>query len=142
MATFDNVAFSDTYWRSDGDANNLDFDGEPVAGSHNQSLNNSVQQNFIGLAHRSVPSYYDGTVNLKTADGGDAPIMSSWYGTGGDKPARDQTGYVFSRLAGGARPADGLWAASGGTASREPAGQSGSQWPEVSDVRVLGGRSF
>src|SRR3954447_9204382 len=28
MATFDNVAFSDTYWRSDGDVNNLDFDGE------------------------------------------------------------------------------------------------------------------
>src|SRR4051794_8403870 len=127
MTTFDNVAFSDTYWRSDGDVNNVDFDGEEVAGSHNQSLNNSVQQDFSGLAHLSVPSYYDGTVNGKTSDGGDTPIKNDWYGTGGDKPARDQTGFVFSNLAGGARPADGLWSASGGTAQRQSAGQSGSQ---------------
>jgi hypothetical protein len=115
MRTYDNVIFSDSYWRSDGDPNNDDPDGESVAGSHDVALNNSVQQKFAGLAHRSVPSYYDGTIDTKTTDGGDTPIFNAWYGTGGDKPARDQTGYVFSRLVGGARPADGLWPAGGGS---------------------------
>jgi hypothetical protein len=143
MQIFDNVAFSDTYWRSDGNVNNADPDGEPVAGSHDQSLNNSVQQQFAGMAHQSVPSYYDGTIDPSTNDGGDTPIFASWYGTGGDKPARDQTGYLFSRLVGGPRPADGLWPAGGGSAAREAAGQaSGRQWANVTDVRVLRSRTY
>ena len=142
MRTYDNVIFSDSYWRSDGDPNNDDPDGESVAGSHDVALNNSVQKKFAGLAHRSVPSYYDGTIDTKTTDGGDTPIFNAWYGTGGDKPARDQTGYVFSRLVGGARPADGLWPAGGGSGAREPVGENGKQWANVTDVRVLGSRTI
>jgi hypothetical protein len=121
--------------------NNLDPDGQPVSGSHDVSLNNSVQQQHAGLAHGGVPSYYDGTINTKATDGGDEPIFNAWYGTGGDKPSRTQTGFAFSGLVGGARPADGLWSASGGTAPRDPAGQAGFQWADVADVQLLGSRT-
>jgi hypothetical protein len=142
MKTFDNVAFSDTYWRSDGNVNNFDPDGQSVGGSHDVSLNDSVQQQHAGLAHQSVTSYYDGTIDTKATEGGDNPIFNSWYGTGPDKPSRTQTGFVFSSLVGGARPADGLWSASGGTAPRESAGQDASQWPDVADLRLLGARTI
>lgn len=142
MATYDNVTFADTYWRTDGDTQNVDFDGEPVAGTHQGDLNNSVQADFDGSKHNAVPSYYDGTINLTATDGGDTPIDKSWYGTTPDKPARDQTGYLFSRFVAGARPADGLWAASSGTASRVATIQKGTQWANVGDVQIQGGRTF
>jgi hypothetical protein len=28
-----NITFADNYWRTDGEVNNFDFDGEPVAGA-------------------------------------------------------------------------------------------------------------
>ena len=61
--------------------------------------------------------------------------------SGGDKPSRAQTGFEFSSLVGGARPADGLWGASGGSAPRDGAGQNGPQWANVTDVRLLGART-
>jgi hypothetical protein len=39
-----NITFADNYWRTDGEVNNFDFDGEPVAGAHEGDLNSSVQQ--------------------------------------------------------------------------------------------------
>ncbi len=142
MATYDNVIYADSYWRTDGDVGNLDFDGEPVAGAKNVDLNNSVQQNFIGSAHMSVPSYYNGTIDLNSSDGGDTPILSSWYGSNAGKPARDATGFYYTAIAGGLRDPSGLWSASNGSASRIAAGKTGEQWANVADVRVLGGRSF
>src|SRR4051812_22378511 len=34
MQTWDNITFADDYWRTDGNTQNLDFDGEHVAGAH------------------------------------------------------------------------------------------------------------
>ncbi len=128
MASYDNVAFADDYWRSDGDVNNFDFDGEPVAGAHQGNLNNSVQLSYIGSAHIAVTAYYVGTIDTDTNSGGDHPVLNGWYGTTADKPARDATGYAFSRLGNLARPSDGVSSLLGGSAPRTSAGQSGSQW--------------
>jgi hypothetical protein len=79
-------------------------------------------------------------VDLDAINGGDTPINNDWYGNG--QPERDETGFFFSRLVGGARPAEGTWPASGGSGARTETTESGSQWANVTDVRVLGGRSF
>ncbi len=128
MATYDNVAFADDYWRTDGNANNFDFDGEPVAGTHQGDLNASVQQSFIGAAHIAVPAYYVGTIDTNSNDGGDHPVLNDWYGNSIAKPARGATGFAFSRIGGAARPSDGLCTLLGGSAPRTEAGQSAAQW--------------
>ncbi|CAN5637231.1 hypothetical protein BH09PLA1_BH09PLA1_17780 [soil metagenome] len=140
MVTFDNVAFADTYWRDDADART--FDGDDVAGSHNLNLNNSVQQEFFDAAHNEVPSYYDGTINFDAGNSGNSPIFDSWYGSDAGNPARDQTGFLYSRIVRGARPADGSWTQSNGTAQRTAAGEAGDQWANLTDIRVMGGRTF
>jgi hypothetical protein len=146
MRVFDNVAFADNYWRTDGNVNNTDFDGEFVTGTLDGNLNNSVQSSFIGSAHVSVLSYYDGTIDLdaNTGGSGDPPIMSTWFN--GSNPPRDETGFRFTRLVtggGGGRPVEGHWDASGGSAPRIAiTNHTGALWPNVTDVRVLGGRQF
>jgi hypothetical protein len=140
MSTFANVTFADTYWRDDQNANT--FDGHPVDGSHHLNLNNSVEQQIFDSAHNEVPSYYDGTVDHDDTNSGNSPIYSSWYGNVPAKPARDQTGFLYSRLVRGTRPADGLWTHSNGTAPRSPVAEIGQQWGNVGDVRVMGGNRF
>ncbi|MBC7784936.1 MAG: hypothetical protein H7144_13945, partial [Burkholderiales bacterium] len=142
MASFDNIAFADDYWRSDGNANDFDFDGEPVTGAHQGNLNNSVQQNFISSAHGAVTAYYVGTIDTDTSDGGDHPVLSDWYGTTSAKPARTATGFRFSRIAGGARPSNGVSTLLGGSGSRVAAGQSGSQWANGFDLTSLNGTAL
>src|SRR5688572_15097740 len=63
-----NVTFTDNYWRTDGEVNNFDFDGEPVAGAHQGDLNGSVQQDFSGSAHMAVTAYYHGTIDLTATE--------------------------------------------------------------------------
>lgn len=142
MAVWDNVVFADNYWRTDGNANNFDFDGEPVAGTHEGDLNNSVQLDPGFVAHNSVPAYYVGTADLTLPDSSSGPIDSDWYGTTTAKPARDQTGYLFSRVGGGTRPSDGIGALLDGAANRSSAGQSGTQFPNIFDLKAKGGSSF
>jgi hypothetical protein len=86
--------------------------------------------------------YYSGTVDLSATSAGGMAINNGWYGSTASKPARGDTGFIFSRIAGGARPADGLWGVQGGSASRSTAGQSGSQWANVGDLKVMGGTTF
>jgi Ca2+-binding RTX toxin-like protein len=136
MRVTDNIVFADDYWRSD---NNIatGFDGQPVDGAHNVSLNNTVQIDNDGDPHVGAGAYYVSTVDPT------APIVSpakaSWFKGTADAPARDKTGYYFSRIAGGARPADGVSAAFGGSASRDGVDRSGTQWANVSDVTLIGG---
>ncbi len=142
MSVGENVIFADNYWRSNGQVTAFDFNGEPVTGAHNQNLLASVQQNFIVSAHESVPAYYHGTIDFNATTNGEEPIFDSWYDDSDARPARDQTGFVFTQIAGGARPADGLSAQHGGTASRVSLDQTGQQWANVGDLKILGDTSI
>lgn len=141
MTTYDNVAFADDYWRTDGNVNNFDYDGESVKGTHQGNLNNIVQTNFIASAHIAVTAYYVGTVNTSTSNGGEHPVLSSWYGSTSAKPARDATGYAFSRIGGLARPSDGTSSLLGGSGTRDSVGKSGSQWANVFNFNYVGSNS-
>lgn len=134
---FDNVVFADTYWRSGG----ADLNGAYINGTYDGDLNDTVGQHYLVSAHGAVPAYYVGTINLSATTAGDHPIYSDWYG--GDAPARNQTGYAFSRIgAAAARPGQGLGGLGGGAAGRSDAGSSGSQWPAAVSVRPRGGTSL
>jgi Ca2+-binding RTX toxin-like protein len=139
MAVYDNTVFADDYWRTDGNSQDLDPDGEPVDGAHQGDLNASVQQSFLFTAHNAVTAYYVGTVDLQATSGGDHPIHTVWYES--PNPARDETGYLFSRIGGGTRPSDGLGAIGRGAASRAPTGQQGTQFPSVVEIKPKGGYS-
>ena len=57
-----NVQFADDYWRSD-DNIATGFDGQPVNGAHNVSLNNTVQKDNAGDPHVGAGLYYIATVD-------------------------------------------------------------------------------
>lgn len=136
MRVTDNIIFADNYWRSD-DNILTGFDGQPVPGAHNVNLNNTVQVDNDGDPHVGAGAYYIATINP------DEPIIppasASWFQGTAAAPARDETGYHFSRIAGGTRPLDGLHPNFGGIAQRELAIGSGTQWPNVAHVTLLGG---
>lgn len=142
MRVYDNVLFADNYWRSDGNALNLDPDGEHVDGAHEGQLNNIVQKKFVGSAHAAVTAYYHGTIDLKATTNGDHPVLGAWYGNTSSRPARSQTGFVFSQIGGGSRPSDGSNVAFGGKASRVSAGQEGTQWANLAGMRLLQGTTI
>jgi Ca2+-binding RTX toxin-like protein len=102
--------------------------GQSFSGAHVVNLSSIVTDDYLFGAHNGVTAYYDGTIDTKLTNAGGLPILDSWYGTTSDKPARDKTGYLFSRMGAGSRPSDGLAVAFGGKASRTSAGQSGTQW--------------
>jgi hypothetical protein len=140
---YDNVAFVDNYWRWDGNPNNSSTNGAPVAGAYN--LNTQwLDSHYDGwpLIHLTPSGYYLGTIDLNATWGGEGPIYSDWYGNTPDKPARDQTGYLYSRILGGQRPLSGVWAPSGGTGSRTATGTTGQQWANVTDVKAANGSVF
>ena len=139
MAVYDNVAFADDYWRTDGNANNSDFDGESVAGTYQGNLNATVQKDFFVSAHQAVTAYYVGTIDTGTLDGGDHPVIPSWYNTS-TTPPRTATGFAFSRLGGRTRPSSGVSTLLGGRAKRSEAGQSGNQWANVFNLSAVATR--
>jgi hypothetical protein len=143
---YDNIAFSDNYWRWDGNPNNFSTNGSPVEGAYNLQVQwlDSHYQNWA-MAHIVPAGWYNGTINLTALGGmtgGEGPIYADWYGDTPDKPARDQVGFVYTSIVGGARPMNGVWAASGGTGTRTPAGQEGLQWGNVTDLALASGTSF
>jgi hypothetical protein len=130
-----NVIFADDYWRSDGNPLNADFDGQAVSGAHNVNL--KVVQKFHDIdAHPSVAAYYLATINP------DMPLVSparaEWFQS--PNLPRNRTGFYFSRIAGGPRPSDGLSSSHGGTAKRDSVKRSGSQWSNVDDLALKGGK--
>jgi Ca2+-binding RTX toxin-like protein len=142
MSVGENVIFADNYWRTNGQITAFDFNGEAVDNAHNQNLLASVQQNFVVSAHQSVPAYYHGTIDTKANSNGEEPIFDSWYDDSDARPARDATGFVFTRLGGGTRPADGLSAEHGGSAARTRIGENGQQWANVADLKIVGDASI
>jgi hypothetical protein len=136
-AIYDNVEFADDYWRQnpDGSNTNTNPSGHPINGAYNLELS-SVQADFstFGLAHLAPPAWYDGTIDpaLIGTNEGQGTIQADWYGPSDPQP--QTTGFAYTLIGGLARPADGLWAASGGTGARTTVAHSGQQWPNISDL--------
>lgn len=140
-----NVVFADNYWQ----AYALDLgtvpDGTSVDGAHNVHLDSSVLGSggyYLGIAdggsHADVHLWYQGTIDTSDSASDDKhTVPADWFNAAGMGP-RDSIGYDYSRIRGGARPADGLIPAFGGTASRMPisGGLVGAQWPNVGDLHL------
>jgi hypothetical protein len=145
---YENIQFMDDYWRSDS----LEFvpDGQPIDGALNDPQtsgdSNQFESNlesasryslFQGGDHSNVHLWYHGTIDTSnTASDGayTVPTSGSWYaGPAGD---RRYTGYYYSRLAGGTRPAAGVLTAFGGTASTVTVTRAGTQWPNVAAIAL------
>ena len=137
MASYDNVIFVDDYYRTGMQPAGQSFDG-----AHVVDLSNIVTDSYLYGAHNGVTVYYDATIDPNMTSAGGMPVDSSWFGNTADKPSRTQTGYLFSRLGDGTRPADGLATAFGGSASRVSAGQSGSQYANAYGPTISGGNSI
>jgi hypothetical protein len=138
MITWSNIVFADDYWRS-GAGGTLagDPDGQAVTGAFNQSLAASVESDFTGSAHDAVHAWYFGTIDPKaTSDGDGITIPSAWYGNTKALPARDDTGFHYTLIAGGKRPASGLSPAFGGTAARTNPGEHGTQWADIGNISL------
>jgi Ca2+-binding RTX toxin-like protein len=138
METHANVIFSDTYYQTDENTA-IDPDGQPVDGSHNLNLEDSVGEQPGISAHNSVPAYYVGTIDFNATNDNDVKIFDSWYDDSPTKPPRDATGFAYSLIGGLTRPTDGVGQAFGGTAARSsPVKLSGTQWGNIINTRVEG----
>ena len=117
MTSWENVAFWDNYWRTDG-SSSLDFTGESIANVYNLQLSESVlTSGGYSYEHSDVHLWYHGTIDTSpTASDGAYTVPTSWYG--GVHPARDATGFYYSRLADGPRMIAGLSVELGGAANR------------------------
>ncbi|CAN5652417.1 hypothetical protein BH09PLA1_BH09PLA1_25450 [soil metagenome] len=132
---YDNVAFADNYWRTDGNPANVSSNGQHIDGAYNlyaQFIND--HHDGYGLVHLAPAAYYNGTINFNSNDGGEGPIYDDWYGNTPQKPPRDKSGFYYSNIIGGPRPGEGVWPASGGTGVRTFTGMDGAQWPNVTDI--------
>jgi hypothetical protein len=135
----ESVVFWDNYWRTDGDTS-LDFTGEPVAGSHDVQLDESILNNFGGYfnEHSDAHLWYHGTVDTSgPIDDGTESVSADagWYG--GDMGPRDAIGYYFSRIVGGPRPAQGIAVSHGGSGARNPiVDHTLDQWPSITQLTV------
>lgn len=139
MRVTENVVFADNYWRSD-DNLATGFDGQPVDGAHNVSLNQTVQVDNAGDPHVGAGAYYIATIDPDATIV--SPAKSTWFKGTPAAPGRDQAGFAFSRIsAGAARPAGGLGPIVGGSAERDGVDASGAQWANVRDVALIGGAS-
>ena len=145
---YDNVVFADNYWRADGlDITEPgDVDGQPVSGAHNVPLAEETLEEagagYHGAApgHLDVHLWYNGTIGplYPSTDGtSDFPTAANWYLS--PQPAKEVSGFHFSRIGGGTQPADGVGAAFGGTASRVGVTRSGTgtQWSNIGDIALL-----
>jgi hypothetical protein len=139
---YDNVEFVDDYWRNDGSAAQTN-DGNPVNGAYNLNVS-WLDGNDAGYStpHLAPAGYYIGTIDQNATQSGEGPIYSNWYGDTPTMPARNATGWIYSQEVGASRPSSGLWAASGGTAARTAAGQSGTQWGNLSDLTLTSGSTI
>ncbi len=134
-----NVVFADDYYQTSGDGF-VTPNGFAISGAYNLGpLSLSGGYNvLLGGTHSNVQLFYYGTVNTASNASEDGiTVPSSWYSANG--VTNTTTGYYYSRLGGGARPASGLSSAFGGTATRSAISTSGVQWPDIGDIKYSDG---
>lgn len=125
-----NVIFADNYY----ERNSL-TPGSAVTGAYNVGpLSLGGAYGILdGGQHGDVHLFYDGTINLAAnASDGSETVQNSWYA--GNHLTRDLTGWYYSRLDGGARPAAGIGTPFGGKGARGKLTYSGPQWPNLALV--------
>jgi len=131
------VVFADNIWQ------NVSLpSGSALAGAFNQQMGNLGSPN-----HSRIHTYYYGTIDpFATGDGEcTSCISASWYTQDVDTHVRAQSGFWYSRLAGGSRTgtqaASGLLNTLGGTATVGANGRlavtiAQPAWPNVFNVQT------
>jgi hypothetical protein len=143
---YSNVKFWDNYWRRD--SSEFVPDGQSVSGALNDPqtsgdpdlfetrLESANQYGlFEGGNHSDDHLWYFGTIAGPGASDSihSVPTSGNWY------PGTDSwksTGFYYSLIGGGARPAGGIGTPFGGTGTTVAVARSGSQWPYVDSLVV------
>ena len=151
VRVWDNVVFTDNYWRK-----GLFPSGQAIAYAYNvqlveKTLNEEDPSSALTgdefnpgypQAHSDVHLWYHGTIGppFPTGDG-EFTVGSQWYNA--PHPARDPTGFHFGRLGGGVsdRPQSGLHPFHGGlsdpkVSNRHVSQRQGSQWANIDEIKV------
>jgi hypothetical protein len=147
-----NVMFFDNYWEN-GNGALVSIAGANVTGAYNVKLNDSIL-NSAGYPNATnfgpdVSSigddedtylWYQGTVDpsagipsIGSVEGG-----SNWYNTKYAMGPQTETGYYFSQVVGGVRPASGVASQFDGSAATVPVTTSGPQWPDIGYIQLTG----
>lgn len=121
-AVWENVTFADTYFRADGAdtfGTNQDTDGYAIPGSYAVDLTPILGDTDgfdfdsalfgCSLEHSLVHTWYHGTIDTGATTDGDCDIeQGAWY-SGADAGCASSacTGFAYSALRGGGRPASG-----------------------------------
>lgn len=100
-----NVIFSDNYYETSTGLDEFPVDGAANFGP--LSLGGGTTYGFPGYEHNDVHLYYQGTIGASTFDGS-YNVPDTWYSANG--VSHDSTGFYYSLIAGGLRPANGIGA--------------------------------
>jgi hypothetical protein len=141
MQNWENIAFWDNYWRIEQGTGCLSFDfcGESISGAYDLQLSEDLLEDAggYGFEHSDTHLFYHGTIDTSPdAFDGEEAVPAAFYNA--PHPARDATGYLWSRIVGEARPAEGVGVPFGGQGARDSVTRVGAQWPNVGAI-VLGG---
>ncbi len=131
-----NVIFADNYWQNSGDGI-LVPNGTAISGAYNAGplALGGAYGSFDGKTHGDVHLFYFGTVNTASrASDGSANVVDAWYPN--NNLNKNLTGFYYSRLGGGTRPASGLSSAFGGTAARGSLSHSDTQWANLATITL------
>ena len=98
---YTNVVFADNYWQTNSAGD--DPNGRSIPGTYEGKLVGIVNHSFFTLAHSQIHTYYHGTIDTIAAIVDEVTVQNSWYDTSlqPPRPARNATGFYFSRLNGG-----------------------------------------
>ncbi|MCI0540375.1 MAG: SBBP repeat-containing protein [Verrucomicrobiales bacterium] len=139
VEAWDNVIFADNYYRIGGITSP---NGQPVTGATNINLTDVITSGGFAGLHTDVHTYYHGTVEgyriLPFTVAG-RTVQAEWYDESLTpyRPPRDTTGFYFSLIRDGDRPAAGLHRDLNlGIGLRLPVDLTGQAWPNIS-VRNL-----
>jgi hypothetical protein len=130
-----NVLFADNYYQKSGDGF-LTPNGAPVAGAVNVGplALGGAYGVLDGTTHSDVHLFYQGTIkNTGAASDGNHAVPLAWFSK--NNISRTTSGFYYSRLGNGPRPAAGLSAAFGGAAARVAVTRTGDQWPNLALVK-------
>jgi hypothetical protein len=130
-----NILFADNYYQNSGDGfftpNGIKVNGAVNTGPLD------VSGTGLGSTHNNIVLFYQGTIDTSAgASIQSSKVPGSWYT--GNSLNRGAIGFYWAHAGGGAwaRPAGGLSAAFGGSASRTSVTRTGTQWANIGTLNV------